>query len=137
MVHVRKPSLHQLFPFISILSAVLIRYVENHGQGREAMLIKDYCYFNILFPAFYLFLIAYTIPLFCSIRLSRQVSRLLNVSLLILVCLYIVISAYAFITTSRHDFLQLRNDRLIGIATGIVLGITTASLEPSVKEANE
>lgn len=126
MVQFKKSSVYNFFPLFSIISLVSIRLIELNYPTREPQLFREYLFFNFLFPSFYLFLIAYLIPLFISLRLSKLTTKILNICILIFCGCYILLSLYVFFIKKEPDLFPQNVDMIMGGLVGVALGLTSA-----------
>lgn len=123
----KKFSFYSLFPLFSIICLVVIRLIEINYANREEQLLSIYLFFNILFPAFYLFLLAYLIPIFISLNSTIKKKAIINRCLLLIVIVYVIISLYFSFIKKQPDLLPQSIDISLGILGGLVLGLTSAS----------
>ena len=126
MVQFKKRSLYTFFPLVSIISLVSIRLIELDYPTREPQLFREYLFLVLVLGSFYLFLIAYLIPLFMSLRLSKLSVKLLTICILIVSGCYIIISLYGFFIKKEPDLLPQKFDIIIGSVVGIALGLISA-----------
>ena len=119
---------------LSIISLASIRLIELNYPSREPQLFRQYLFFNILFPVFYLFLVAYLIPLLMSLNYPKNVALILNLACFLLMIAYVVISLYFFFIKKDPDLLPQKIDIIIGILEGGLLGVASASSDKSSKK---
>lgn len=129
MVQLKKISFYNFFPLFSIISLVLTRLIELDYPTREPQVFNEYLYFNILSPSFYLFLVAYLVPLFISLKLKNRVIRILKIIFSILIVFYIVVSCYIFLIKKQPDFLPNNVDMMLSVLGGVILGVVCADSE--------
>jgi len=127
MIQLKRNSFYNFFPLLSIISLASIRLIELNYPSREPELFRQYLFFNILFPVFYLFLVAYLIPLFMSLNYPKNVALILNLACFLLMIAYVVISLYFFFIKKDPDLLPQKIDISIGVLGGVFLGIATAN----------
>ncbi|GAX48259.1 hypothetical protein [Pseudolactococcus reticulitermitis] len=127
MIRLKKLSFYNFFPLFSIVSLFFIRFIELDYPTREAQMFRWYLYFNMLFPSFYLFLVAYLVPLFISLKCAKNVTRILKLCCFLLIVAYIVVSLSFFLIKKDPDLLPQKIDIMIGVLGGVLLGVASTS----------
>ncbi|MFT8330719.1 hypothetical protein [Bifidobacterium psychraerophilum] len=140
MAHFKKIHMLGFFPIFSVIALALAQWWEHHYTDdlfREHFWFGDYLYLNILFLVFYMFLLAYAIPLIVDIRMSKRTAFWLKVICFGALLVYILASLYSSLLGNRLDMFPQRVDISLGIVGGVVLGVAYArSNESSTKKSN-
>lgn len=136
MIHLNRISLYHFFPICAIISLVLIRFIELNYADRNPQIIRTYLFFNLLFPSVYFFLVAYLVPLFISLTHKVNMKRLLKVTWVTLLSLYLLVSIYVCLIKQQPDLFPQNIDISLGILGGLLLGCDLACPNSSTSIKN-
>lgn len=126
MIKLKRNPFYNFFPLFSIISGILIRLIELNYPTREPHLFREYVYFNVLQQVFYLFLVAYLVPLFLSINLKKNLYYIINVLCIVIVAFYIVCSSYLFFVERQVFFLPRNISIISSVLVGGGLGVAAS-----------
>ena len=125
-MQIRRVSCYHFFPICAIVSLILIRFIELNYADRNPQVIRTYLFFNLLFPSVYFFLVAYLVPLFISLTHKINMKRLLKVTWVTLLSLYLLVSIYVCLIKQQPDLFPQNIDISLGILGGLLLGCDIA-----------
>lgn len=122
----KKFSVYQIFPVISVICLILAKFYEDNYHKMPNSFF-EYVYFNILYQGALLFFIAYLIPLVLLLKVGENIRRKVTIVLVFMIIFYILTSAYLFFF--KNTFILSNNyyDFILGTLIGFLLGVLDAS----------